>query len=138
MLCEHASKERLYTGAVVSETTLTSSLLLLRSTLSEDWQAGDMTVYTVDSWVNKTGDGDASDLLELLELYCRILTAARPIVCTVRFLVLRVHNMQPVTVFLPSSCLVDVLREWIEGSDVTEVLEVVLSETWMTMEVVAL
>ena len=78
--------------------------------------------------VNKTGDSDVSSMLELLELYCRTLTAARPIVRTIRFLILRVHNMQPVAVFLPSSYFVNVLCEWIEESDVTEVLEVVLSE----------
>ena len=123
--------------AAVGKTELTSSLLLLGSTLSEDWQAGDMTEYTVDSLVNKTSDGDVSNVLELLELYCRTLTATRPIVRTIRLLVLSVHNMQPLAVFLPSSCFVNVLCEWVKRSDVTEVLKVVLSEIGSSVEHVA-
>ena len=37
--------------AAISKIRLASSLLLLRSTLSEDWQAGDMTEYSVVSLV---------------------------------------------------------------------------------------
>ena len=123
--------------AAIGKTELTSSLLLLRSTLSEDWQAGDMTEYTGDSLVNKTSDGDVSNVLELLELYCRTFTATRPTVRTIRLLILSVHNMQPLAVFLPSSCFVNVLCEWVKRSDVTEVLKVVLSEIGSSIEHVA-
>ena len=123
--------------AAISKIRLASSLLLLGSTLSEDWQAGDMTEYTGDSLVNKTSDGDVSNVLELLELYCRTFTATRPTVRTIRLLVLSVHNMQPLAVFLPSSCFVNVLCEWVERSDVTEVLKVVLSEIGSSIEHVA-